>query len=123
MTERERILGLSGWELDAEVAEKVMGWKRWIHANGVAVFWNDPKGTQRALRSYSSDYNAVRTMEDEIERRGLQAGYIEALASVTLDTPRQRQWEELLPCSAFAGRLLRASAADRCRAALLACQE
>jgi len=105
--------------LDAQVAEEVMGWQRFPYlmepAPGTVRYC--PPGrvhvsTIEKVPPYSTDYTAVRLVEDEIERRGLGPRFVAELgACVCLEYPYANRgvW-----------RILRASPEDRCRAALSA---
>jgi hypothetical protein len=130
MTSRERILALSPKELNAEVAEHIFDRKRYVYGHGTRYHLLLPKDAtgplyepappgmkladtqQVSIPNYSSDYNAVRAMEDEIERRGLIDEYLQCLASIV-------QTEHLSVLRQVFRKLLRASCVQRCQAALL----
>lgn len=59
---------------------------------------------------FSTDYTAVRLVEDEIERRGLISQYVECLFNVAFEEARRYRGRTLM--------LVRATAEQRCRAAL-----
>jgi hypothetical protein len=122
MTSRERILALSPKELNAEVAEHIFDRKRYVYGHGTRYHLLLPKDAtgplyepappgmkladtqQVSIPNYSSDYNAVRAMEDEIERRGLVERYCKELDGLV---------------GAGVWWLIHASCKDRCCAALL----
>jgi hypothetical protein len=104
-SERERILSLSGRQLDWVVIRQVFGDRikgdHWLDQREME--WKDIS----AVPCFSSDYNACRQMEDELERRGLVERYCKEL-------------DRLVGPGIWW--LIHASATDRCRAALLAVQ-
>lgn len=67
----------------------------------------------KVVKPYSTDYNAFRDVEDEIERRGLAKFYIEALADV-LDVTPQKLIEHGASCLWL---FARATPEQRCEAA------
>lgn len=133
-SERERILSLTaGPEMDREVAARLMRLepvRRKIPCPdglpGCEVF----HFIEEPFPSFSTDYNAVRAMEDEIERRGLLRPYTLEMLGILID--QAETGEAICPqCGrpdlkirpvegkALSTLLLRASCPDRCRAALL----
>lgn len=98
-------------ELDALVAERIMGWK---------VFAGEPgqgRPPSRLLSlvlepipPYTTDLNACHAMEAELERRGLVHEYIKALCDITRIDGRVSSW-----------RLAHATARQRVVAGLKAC--
>ncbi len=102
-----------GPELDAVVAVEVMGWTR--VEGKKRVFWTLNKGyIFGGLRGFSTDANAVREVEAEIERRGLMVEYIKMLISVVFNGKRD---ETILFLDDWF-QAVHASAEQRCRAAL-----
>ena len=94
-------------------------------ASSVGYEWVDaPDSTQGSISDYCADYstdaNACRLMEAEIERRGLYAGYIDALATF-LDLCPAGAWWYFNDLEAF--RLMTTPLDLKCRAALLAVME
>ena len=151
---RETILAMTGRELDAAVAEQVMGQSlNWHHEQLFSVlngddgylpearFCNDGRGIYMRCGgcdlsgygnevdweqfcptpecpAYSTDANASRLMEAEIERRGLQAKYVRLLWPL-VNGPE-------CPPNFFASEvfgLMTAPLDQKCRAALLAVLE
>ena len=104
----------AGRELDALVAEKMMGWKyipdkqerkSWIST--LWVNWKDSKGTTQLLvPSYSTSIAAAWLVEERIKELGLEPEYSEALLDLT---DASEHFE-----------LIHASPEDRCLAALKA---
>lgn len=101
----------AGRELDALVAERVMGWTRRARGHSMLMVdvWDGPVDGPVGIAAwripaYSTDIAAARLVEDEIERRGLSSEYTGALA-VRI---RGDLWD-----------LLRATPEQRCRAALV----
>ncbi len=100
-------------ELDEQCA-RAMGWTvvdEPINFRGVQVGVAGYLG--RDLPYFASDHNSARLLEDEIERRGLQSTYIEALFTV-LGCPGLG-WED---DTAFLWSLIRATPEQKARAFL-----
>lgn len=101
---------LSGRELDAEVARALFGSKPIVRDGKVCVLFDEDD-----CPHYSTDPAAVRQVEDEIERRGLQDPYVMHLCAeleceaLFEENPHRAVWL-----------LLRATPAERCRAAVRA---
>lgn len=119
-------------EIDEQCAQ-ALGWVRGTHtrADGSTYpchYWHDAKGCRservdddRCMECHrddpawspSTDLADVRQLEDEIERRGLQEAYIQALDSfVTYERSEGWQW--------FRWGILRATPEQRARAFLKA---
>jgi hypothetical protein len=109
-TERERILGLTGYDLDAEVAAKVMEWTFTEHQGPPFKRWFDRDGERiPPCPDFHRDYNACRAMEDELERLGLVDRYVQNLREVI---EHSSLWNPIW-------NYLRAAPQQRCQAALL----
>ena len=95
------VMDFTGWEIDAAICEAFPGLPD---------------------REYSTDANACRLMEAEIERRGLGAAYVYCLAGLVLDAnllPRHLWvWDNAKVFAAMTAFL-----DMKCRAALLAVME
>jgi hypothetical protein len=86
---------LTGRELEAALA-CARGWKRADWSWGKADDWIDPETGSRHIGPlrYSSDLNAMREVEDELKRRGLERKYARALGDL-LDFqcgPKPAKW-------------------------------
>ncbi len=111
--------------LNALVAEKVLGWTHKAIPYSMAQpdlmvdRWSLPDGRPAPLLGIglsnlpplSTDHAAARLVEDAIERRGLELDYTQALARLV--RPDDRHWAVRTSWA-----LLRATPAERCRAAL-----
>ncbi len=134
---REAILSLTGRELDAAVAEWVMGWSdfwqdhetSWIDAggmeqNGFVWVMAYPPGMsiedeREEVMFYSTDANACGLMEAEIEQRDYAYIYLDELAGLLgLDVHTQRGYMAWDPAACFT--MMTAPLDVKCRAALLA---
>ena len=93
---REAILALTGRELDAAVAEQVMGIKE----------------PSYFVPCYSTDANACRLMEAEIERRGVISAYVRELRYLVLKIAWHTNGSSIF-------KLMSAPLDQKCRAALL----
>src|ERR1051325_1221446 len=98
-----------GSELDAQVAERIMGWKE-VHAQDKAriVYWGkkqDRAGRWRNARvpDYSTEPSLASEVEDRIKELGLFERYTRELARIAQARGLPAGW---------------ASPAQRCRAAL-----
>lgn len=75
----------------------------------------------RVIPAYTTDHDAARLIEDEIERRGLRRAYLLALDEILFSAYcRQDDYEYLELTLDEAWRFLRATPEERCRAALVA---
>ncbi len=107
-------------ELNAQVAEEVMGWKntRLIRAHRISTppvyiplgKHPDGKNSEERIPDFSGSLDTAWQMEEEIARRGLQLAYTRAFKTVFVKPPT------------FWG-LIHATAEQRCRAALEAVRE
>ena len=111
------IAKLSGRELDAEVMRKVMG-KEYVYpdANTNVISWEDTEtGLIHPVPKFHKDYNAVRQVIEEIQRRGLHIKFIGILEELTDPDDKlwmfEQKWE-----------LLKAPAPTLCRAAIMAAE-
>ena len=94
-------------ELNARVAERVMGWKvHWY--DGVPNYMRD--GWVVLVPDFSGSLDAAWEMEEELERRGLCDEYEHALVTIA--------WSERLHPARSAWRLIHATPEQRCEAAL-----
>jgi len=128
---RDEVLAMKpGRELDALVAEKVMGWRKKTFPGGGGGFtaWVDENEKVMKLISnstmsetcYRCDYfrpstdtAAVWEVEEEIDKRNLRVAYCQALQIVI------RSQKDYVTTFDY----VHASPADRCKAALLAVME
>ncbi len=114
---REEIMALEGRELDAAVAEKVMG--RTVRPSVSSVgFWEiESPVSYFEGQHYSTDHNAARLVLAEIEKRGLDVTFVGVLEDII--------WPEPVGIDevGVAWGLLNATPAQICRAALLSCME
>lgn len=116
-----------GPALDAAVAEHVMGWERSVSdydGNGAVevYFWENYPTSAIAwedLPRFSTDANRVHEVEAEIEKRKLIREYIEALRRVLYAD--QKVDYDAITGTVF--RLMQATPAQRCRAALRVTQQ
>ena len=128
---RDEVLAMKpGRELDALVAEKVMGWRKKTLPGGGGGFtaWVDENEKVMKLISNSTmsetcyrcdyfrpstDIAAVWEVEEEIDKRNLRVAYCQALQIVI------RSQKDYVTTFDY----VHASPADRCKAALLAVME
>lgn len=111
MTPRER---------DAALAEGVMGsvprLSHPIELGHPCTYWSAPRGQWSVFATtpppFTTDHDACRLVEDEIERRGLVREYITALGTVINAVPFD---DDLWPWQH-----MRATPEQRCHAALIA---
>lgn len=111
--------GLEGRELDAAVARELFGRRvSWERADGEASLLLVDGEERVPCPRYSSDAGAARSVEEEIDRRGLAEAYVDRLLKEErpelgiVDTLQYRDvWN-----------VLHAGPARRCRAALAVCR-
>jgi len=111
---RTDVLALEGRELDAAVAEKVMGWdirkdqtgmsfvlhEQVYEISGLSIIWSQRDEYYRIIEGvekvfpraemvsrYSSDRNAVALVLAEIERRGLNTAFLDELEDILWPDP------------------------------------
>ncbi len=110
---------LEGRELDAAVAREVFRREvRWRDEGGERIPLVSPDGETVDCPPYSSDTDAARQVEEELDRRGLAEAYVDHLLKEErprlgiVDTLRYRDvWN-----------VLHAGPVRRCRAALSVCR-
>jgi hypothetical protein len=105
-------------QLNREIAEEMWQLKVYLDPKD-RLWWIEAPYTpfgRRALPEYHSDMNLAHIVEERIAELGLEAEYVDALTEL-LDGDVQLA-EEWGVTNATAWKLLHASAADRCRAAL-----
>lgn len=106
---------MSNLELDIQCAERLTGHKI---PKGAIVNPGTVMYTKHAyfVGHFSSDLNAARWLEDEIEKRGLQHAYVSALMGILLNDPGNAFWID--PTSDEIWSLIRATPEQRARAFL-----
>jgi len=115
---------LQGRELDAAVAERVMGTATHVDSYGNLVYWANKGRRPKDLDSdrytvvpyYSLDWAAVTAIRAEIERRGLVWEFMVALNNLTAE-----KWEGMTV--EIQWRAMNATPEQQCRAALAAVME
>ena len=97
-----------------EMAEAVARWMGWKQRDGDPHLpWRNPSGMPAyRLPNFASSLDAMREVEDEIERRGLDVKYMEHLVGVLGKDRLVGEWE-----------ILRATAAQRLEAAARVIEE
>lgn len=121
----------AGREMDALVAERVMGWAIFTHNEGPnPPYWyreeTDNHSFHLPIPKFSTDIAAAYAMEERIEELGLTERYIVELARIAcgydgLPETLIRLQRGLYEDQIWA--MVHASPADRCRAALRAVEE
>lgn len=118
----------AGREMNAAVAEVVMGWHQWVDLSRdydgpypmfaawgegpVAVYEDEESGDVTRWFSPSTDINDAFEMEAEITKRNMEAYHIDELIEIVRPFVGKRQ-------NAFLFALTHAHPSNRCKAALL----
>ena len=124
---REEIMALTGRDLDGEIAEKLFCCEGLTsgHGGSKAAYPLPPTRELSPVPHFSTDANALRDMEQEIDRQYLATAYVKRLTEIVFPTQyesyRQRGilpgFYDCTPSEVFYMRS--ASLEDCCRAALI----